>query len=260
MRLSKSRINNSVASIAREIAPPSCLTDMNTNSTTPELLCKELWRWESRNGGKHQPCCGYILRLNHKVYLIDPPADLVPERVREAVGPSAVNAIFLTHVQEEHGAGIQHYPQAEVHIPQGDAYLCRGEAAYHAQIKPWQSPWDWSDRGCFPGHLAGALNERSLDLARRGEPIEMIPGSTVRGFQVVSTPGHGKNAVTLTVDLNGESIGFCGDLIYGEGQLWNWFDCDWDYGPQTGQQTLLQSVRNLGWKSRCGGSAPPTAP
>jgi glyoxylase-like metal-dependent hydrolase (beta-lactamase superfamily II) len=67
----------------------------------------------------------------------------------------------------------------------------------------------------------------------------------VADCRVLPTPGHGKHAVTLVVEINNQRVGFCGDLVYLEGRLWNWFDCDWDYGLQTGHRELRQSALRL---------------
>jgi glyoxylase-like metal-dependent hydrolase (beta-lactamase superfamily II) len=70
-------------------------------------------------------------------------------------------------------------------------------------------------------------------------------GEEIGGFKVLPTPGHGKHALTLLTEIAGRHVAFCGDLIFGEGRLWNWFDCDWDYGLEEGQRALLASVVRL---------------
>ena len=92
--------------------------------------------------------------------------------------------------------------------------------------------------------MSGAPNERPLP-----RPVALAeslhPGAIVCNLEVLATPGHGKNAVTLLTTVAGQRVAFCGDLLYGAGQLWNWFDLEWDYGAQTGQQTLLASAQRL---------------
>ena len=131
-----------------------------------------------------------------------------------------------------------------MHVPSGDEYLCQGAAAYEKVVTPWEQPWEWESLGNFRGHLAGAKNERPLDF-----PVALSAslqaGETMFDFEVVATPGHGKNAVTLITHLGGARVAFCGDLIHGDGQLWNWFDADWDYGRQDGQNSLRRSAQTL---------------
>ena len=135
-----------------------------------------------------------------------------------------------------------------MHVPRGDEYLCAGEAAYRCALTDWAPPWDWESRGNFRGHLAGARNERPL-LTPLATVIALevgVQSGVLTGWRAVATPGHGKSARTLLVELDGRTVAFCGDLVCGEGQLWNWFDADWDYGLQNGQRTLLASACALG--------------
>jgi glyoxylase-like metal-dependent hydrolase (beta-lactamase superfamily II) len=210
----------------------------------PANLCHGLWLFQSAQSGPHYPCNGYILESGGTVCLIDPPADLTREVVLAATGKNGVAHIFLTHVQAEHGTGIPNFPEAAVHVPSGDEYLCRGHAAYEAMVTQWEEPWEWEARGNFQGHLGGAKNERPLD-----SPVSLAAslhaGEAAFGFEVVATPGHGKNAVTLLATIDKMRVAFCGDLIYGHGQVWNWFDADWDYGNQSGQTALRRSAQTL---------------
>ena len=40
-------------------------------------------------------------------------------------------------------------------------------------------------------------------------------------FQVLETPGYTRDAVSYVVDLDGQTVGFTGDLIYGDGRLFD---------------------------------------
>jgi len=203
-----------------------------------------LWRFCSGLTGRHQSANGYILKRGNGWVLIDPPGDLGPGVLELCGEGTVVEAILVTHLQEEHVAGAGNFPGVPVHVPHGDEYLCHGWEAYRNVLKPWPEPWDWENRGCFRGHLAGALNERPAPFAlTMGTPLRT--GSRLGEFQILATPGHGKNAVTLVVELEGRNVGFCGDLVYGEGLLWNWYDCEWDYGRENGARTLADSADRL---------------
>ena len=211
---------------------------------SPEQILPSLWRFTSGLKGMHQPCHGYILKMQDAFLLIDPPGDLTPRVVESISADALVTHIFVTHLQEEHVASAKHYPQAIIHVPAGDEYLCQGIESYERLITPWPEPWEWESRGNFQGHLGGAKNERPAAQALPlGESLRA--GDRMMDMEVVSTPGHGKHAVTLIAVVDGRKVAFCGDLICEEGKLWNWFDCDWDYGPETGQRTLAASCRRL---------------
>lgn len=202
-------------------------------------LSPGLHRFTSGLGGAHQPVNSYLLQTVAGTVLIDPAGDCTPDKLS-----ASPEAILITHLQEEHVAGCVHYPGVPVYIPAGAEYLCEGAAAYRARDTKWQAPWDWQTLGNYEGHLGGARNERA--------PHQPLPfagivreGDELFGLRAWSTPGHGKHALSFTAHIRERSFAFCGDLIYGDGQLWNWFDCDWDYGLQTGQRTLLDSARRL---------------
>ena len=198
-----------------------------------------LCRWTSSVKGPQQPVNSYILRTGRRTVLIDPAADLSPEAVGGPVGD-----ILVTHLQRENAAGCANFPGARVHVPEGDEYLAEGAEPYSRIVTPWPPPWEWETRGDYRGHLAGAPNERPPEMPiALAEPLRA--GRRVVGCRVLATPGHGKHAVTLLADVEGKRIAFCGDLVCGDGRLWNWFDSEWDYGLQRGPRSLAASAARL---------------
>lgn len=197
-------------------------------------LLPHLSLWSSQLSGPHQPVNTYYWYSPRGLVVIDPAADA-------PVAPDVV-AVFITHVQAENIAGAGRF-NAPIYVAAGDAYLCEGPARYIDVITKWAEPWDWTERGNYRGHLAGARNERPSPVPL---PVTVAP---LPVGEIIETPGHGKQGRTLLVECDGQRVAFCGDLIYGDGQLWNWFDADWDYGPQTGQQALLKSAETLAARS-----------
>ncbi len=209
-----------------------------------EKVCTGLWRFQSELGGLHHPCNGYLLQVDNRWILIDPPEDMGPAIIGPVIGSSLISDIYITHLQDEHAAGAIHYPAAMLHVPKGDEYLCKGQSAYAQGVKAVSVDRDWESLGYAQGHVAGALNERPLaEKVALGDSL--VPGTNANGFEIIGTPGHGKSSVTLIAKVHDKRIAFCGDLIYSGGRLWNWFDCDWDLGSELGQKTLLASARRL---------------
>ncbi len=200
--------------------------------THPAPILPHLSCWTSRLAGAQQPVNTYYWTTPTGCIVIDPAAD-APAR-------SDVTDIFITHLQEEHAAGGRQFPRARVHVAAGDEYLCGGWAAYERVLTKWEPPWDWETRGNYRGHLGGARNERPPR-----DPLSVTSAGLPAGARLVETPGHGKHARTLLATMDGRRVAFCGDLIYGNGRLWNWFDADWDYGLQGGQHALLDSAQRL---------------
>lgn len=216
-------------------------------------LLPNLWHFTSTLTSPQHPVNSYVVATIYGPVLIDPAADLTPAALKTLSGlnPQDIRHLLITHLHAENAAGGANFPQARVHVPPGDEYLAAGRAAYEALDISWLPPWEWDTRGNYRGHLAGARNERPTDFPLPlGEPLRAT--HNILGFKVLPTPGHGKSAVTLITTLGvgggeggGKTVAFCGDLVYAGGRLWNWFDCDWDYGLQGGQLALLDSAQKL---------------
>lgn len=204
-----------------------------------ESLAPGLWRWKSAAGVN-----SYIWTHREGTVLIDPASDLAPATLA-AAGIASPCCALATHVQAEHIDGAANFPGLPVLASMEEAYLCGGPAVLDALVQPWPPPWSWDDRGNYTGHVAGAINERPSSV-----PLERVegirPGRVCAGLTALSTPGHGKHALTWTGVLgDGRRVAFAGDLALYGGRLLNWFDCDWDYGLETGQKRLMESVRVL---------------
>ena len=212
---------------------------------------EDIWQFSSGLEGPHQPVNGYALRVGCAWWLVDPPADLTADTLRARVGCDRVAQVLITHWQSEHVAGILNFPEARVLVSAGDAVLARGTQHLLGMVTPWEEPWDWTTRGNYPGHLAGAVNERTLETPIMAEPL-LKRGWLSEDLGILSTPGHGKHAVSILFKRREGVLAFCGDLVCGDGRLWNWFDCDWDYGLEAGQRALRESALRL---LRCGAKA-----
>lgn len=208
-------------------------------ASTPVIttILTGLTRVQSTAAGPQHPTNSYLWDGPKGLVIIDPCVDVTP-----AVATPA--ALLVTHVQQEHIEGAANFPEASLHIPAGDEYLCDGAAAYEASIEKWEEPWDWDSRGNFQGHLAGARNERPTEEPQRITGT-FEDGDEIFGLRVLGTPGHGKHAVTFLAEIEGRRVAFCGDLVCGDGQLWNWFDCNWDYGLEGGPRALAASAERL---------------
>jgi glyoxylase-like metal-dependent hydrolase (beta-lactamase superfamily II) len=208
-----------------------------------EEIVAGLYRCTSGLNGPQQPVNSYVWLSDAGTVLVDPAEDLTPELLSE-IGAPPVADILITHLQRENAQGCFNFPGARVHVPAGDEYLAEGAEAYSGVIKPWQPPWEWEIRGNYHGNVAGTPNERPTNNPL---PLDasLEPGPNMLGCRVVSTPGHGKSAVTLIASIAGTKVAFCGDLVCGEGKLWNWFDSEWDYGLRHGQWALMKSARLL---------------
>jgi len=177
------------------------------------------------------------------VTLVDPGVDVDSALIAQ-IELDRIDRILITHVHRENVAGVANFPGVPVFVEEGDRYLCDGEVAYRSKLRIWEPPWEWETRGNFEGDLAGALNERPpVDGMQNVQGVQA--GDRVGNFDVLSTPGHGKHALTFLATLHGRRIAFAGDAILASGKILNWFDIDWDYGLHGGQIALLKSLHLL---------------
>lgn len=186
----------------------------------------------------------WLFNYRESTIAIDPGAGLTPGIVRDA-GIPPVAIILVTHVRKEHVAGCLNFPDVPVFVPEGDEYLCGGREAFSKYLTKWEPPWEWETRGNFKGHMAGAVNEFPPD-----EPLKIAgtlkDGDIFSFLRIISTPGHGKNALSFLFDTDKGLCCFCGDLICGaDGRIPSWYECEWDYGLNGGQKALKDSVVRL---------------
>ena len=198
----------------------------------------EVFRWDSGELNS------FLIAEKGRTIAIDPAVDLTPDILCSA-GLPAIDLIMITHVQQEHASGCVNFPGVPVCAPEGDEYLCNGREAYLNCLTKWEAPWDWDGRGNYKGHLAGAPNEYPPE-----NPIKLAgtlkDGDIFPPLRIVSTPGHGKNAVSFLLETKEGLCAFCGDLICGgDGQIHSWYECEWDYGQNGGQKALKNSVTRL---------------
>jgi len=184
-------------------------------------------------------CNSYWIEIAAGCFLIDPFESLRPSMLP---GGGSLDGILITHMQREHVAGVSQFEGVPVFLAAESVWLCGVDEKY--EVEQWGEPWDWESRGNYRGHLAGARNERPFRIPQ--ERLRPLPASLpIAGIRAIRTPGHGKHAVTYLVEHPVGLIGFCGDLIYSGARLWNWYDCEWDYGLETGPRSLCDSLLRL---------------
>ncbi len=76
----------------------------------------------------------------------------------------------------------------------------------------------------------GQYHDYDQQTTRR-PAIDLAPGKAVKegdrvsweglSFEVLETPGYSRNAVTYLLEMDGKRIGFTGDLVYGDGRLFD---------------------------------------
>jgi len=153
------------------------------------------------------------------------------------VVPGAVNQVVVTHDGKQlvvYGATKEHAPNAEVvlltHGRRDVVWVARKVAASGAKViaptgeRYWlEQPhefWDAFTTKRFHdyGQQSTKVVARPLNVAQWAEDGESIPW---RGLSIrtLSTPGYTRGAASFLIELDGQTVAFTGDLIYGDGQI-----------------------------------------
>ena len=203
-----------------------------------------------------------ILKAGERAILIDCDDTLTPTRLAE-LGIKTVERIYCTQHRRPNTAGIYAFLrgddptdqtaneqperalrkysststlQPKVFAPQGERVHFETAAAY------WQ---DWHNRWhlyhCRPGPQA-PLNDIPIHgTVKEGDIIEW-GGFSV---QVLDTPGMTDGAVSYIVHANEGTVIFCGDVLYGPGQVWDVHSLQKNNGAWSDYHGFLGATKTL---------------
>lgn len=154
------------------------------------------------------------------------------------LGIRRLRHVLLTHHHADQCGGLlkQAAWPFEIHAPSGEeAFLSpRGVRTF------WRTP----------RHLTGV--PPSYSVLPRG-----VPGArfNLAGFsdfwwdnrriRVIHTPGHGRNALSFVLDVNGRQVVFCGDAAHAAATIWQPFHLEWDHWTGAGALAAWEGVQRL---------------
>ncbi len=121
-------------------------------------------------------------------------------------------AVFTHHHRDQAcGAWRARESGARIAVPREERWLFDEASSY------WDDPAHrWHLYDFHPHHLT--LTESVAVDAVMGEGDELTWGDA--RITALSTPGHTDGSVSYVVEVDGERTVFCGDLLYGPGQVW----------------------------------------
>lgn len=162
-----------------------------------------------------------ILCDGNRALLIDPSGTTL-QTTLTALGITKVEQVLFTHHHRDNTTGFLIPDNARVGVP-------AKEATWFSEVETfWNDPkYRWHLYNYHPHNLMLADRIRVDDTYTEGAEIQWGPAL----LKVLETPGHTDESVTYLINVDGECFAFSGDLIYGEGQLWEL------YSLQKGQQT-----------------------
>lgn len=155
----------------------------------------------------------------------------------EPAGIRWVDALLFTHHHRDPVGDVQRALQSGAWLgaPEAERELFEEADRY------WQGPRNrW--------HL---YHFRPYSVLAAPVPVHrtFVDGDVIRWFParitVLSTPGHTDGSVTYLVDVDGQRIAFCGDLIYDEGQIMELYSLQKGFGELTDYHGFMSAWREV---------------
>lgn len=153
-----------------------------------------------------------IVQDGTKSLLIDCGDGRVQSRL-EKLNASQVDEILFTHHHRDQACGAQAFVDrgARLTVP-------ARERDYFEKVKDyWNNPATrWHLYVFHPQHLMLTESVPVATVVGDGQTILWGPAR----IHVLDTPGHTDGSVSYLVEVDGKRVAFCGDAIYGAGQIW----------------------------------------
>ncbi len=147
---------------------------------------------------------------------------VTPERLK-ALGITSVAMILCTQHRRPNVAGAYAWEAsgAEIVAPASEKALFDDVAAYW---NDWRNRWHLYHSQPGPQVLA-----TSLHVARTATGGDVITwnGYSIRVFD---TPGATDGSVSYNIEVDGKNVCFCGDLLFGQGQIWDLYSLQKGFG------------------------------
>jgi glyoxylase-like metal-dependent hydrolase (beta-lactamase superfamily II) len=187
-----------------------------------------------------------IVRKNGKTLLIDSGEASILQAAKE-LNLGSIDRVLYTHYHRDQCSGAARLKKAgvKIDVPASEAHF------FDRATEFWlEADSILDDRMNFRPEIM-VLRE-SVATDRKLQPGEVLNWEGIP-IRVLATPGHTAGSLTYLVDVDGKIVAFSGDMIYGPGQIWNFYSLQkgfpgmaadyWGFGGTVSQ--LLQSANTL---------------
>jgi glyoxylase-like metal-dependent hydrolase (beta-lactamase superfamily II) len=184
-----------------------------------------------------------IVQMNGKALLIDSGEAAFLKELR-ALNIGSIDRVLYTHYHRDQCSGAPRLKKAgaKIDVPASEAQWFAGATQFWLEADSILN-----DRMNFRPEIM-VLRE-SLETDRELQSGETLHWEGI-SIRVLATPGHTDGSLTYLVDVDGKTVAFSGDLIYGPGQIWNFYSLQkgfrgmatdyWGFGGTVSK--LLQSA------------------
>ncbi len=185
----------------------------------------------------HGICNVGILQIAERALLIDCGDEPLSATLTN-LGITQVERLLFTHHHRDSASAVTKVagPTTIVGVP-------AAETPWFTQVETfWHDPkMRWHLYNIHPHNLMLATSVQVQESYQDGDTIRF--GDAL--ITVLETPGHTDGSVTYLVEVDGERIAFCGDTIYGDGQLWDLYSLQKGNGTVTDYHGFLGDHQRL---------------
>ena len=177
-------------------------------------------------------CNVYVLKRGADAVVIDFGSGLVLDHLSE-LGVERLTDVLVTHHHRDQVQGLERAVAAgaRVWVPPVELELIAGVERYWRRRR-LENDYDLrEDRFSLlePVSVNGCVAEYRTQRYG-GVDVYTLP-----------TPGHTAGSVTYLVEVDGSTLAFTGDLLYGDGKVWSLAATQWSYSGIEGQAALVVS-------------------
>lgn len=185
----------------------------------------------------HGSCNVGILRNGDRALIIECGDGTVQDYL-PTLGIRQVERLLFTHHHRDSAAGVITVAGSStiIGVPAAE------EAWFTAVETFWHDPkMRWHLYNIHPHNLMLAASVQVQERYQEGDQLHFGDAQ----ITVLETPGHTDGSVTYLVEVDGERIAFCGDTIYGDGQLWDLYSLQKGNGTVTDYHGFLGDRQRL---------------
>jgi glyoxylase-like metal-dependent hydrolase (beta-lactamase superfamily II) len=131
----------------------------------------------------------------------------------QELGIERADRVLFTHHHRDQACGVHHISDTgtRIGVPEGERVWFEDVDTY------WLNPANrWHIYNFHPHHLMLCEPVRVHEAYADGDVIDWGAAR----ISILATPGHTDGSVSYVVDADGRRTVFCGDLICGEGKVW----------------------------------------
>lgn len=180
-------------------------------------------------------CQVYLIKKGDRAVLIDFGTGGILDVLWE-LGICKAEAVFITHHHRDQAEGIARAVKAgiPVFVPETEYELFTEASGM------------WQNREIY-NNYNNRQDRFSILESVKAEPLRDYGTYRYLGmeFHVIPTPGHTTGSISIETCMEGISIAFTGDLIYGPGKVWSLAATQWSYNGGEGIPYTILSLLDI---------------